>query len=307
MNLDEKYRPKNFKQVVGHSASVKAISDNLLSDNPNHVFGFFGDRGIGKTTIATICAKMVGATKAIITYIDCSQKSSVDDMNALVESVPYKPITGKAKVFIIDEFHNVSGKGQESLLHTLEFPPAHAFFFICTSKPNKVDKAVRDRMFQFNFQALSKKELVGLVESVAEKEEIDLDEEVLDLIVDGADGSARKALKNLGMIQGCEDAEEALEVLEKVKEDEDSGAYGLYVSLLKGEAWPKMAAKIESCRPLEAESVRRTIMAMAGNNLLKRWNANTALVLEGMKGNLYDEGFAGLILKCAEIKEAMKG
>ena len=215
--LARKYRPSNFEEVVGQSHIIQALSNSITQDKIHQAYIFSGTRGVGKTTLARILSKCLNclSAKNPVTVpcdtcnscveiktgrhldfleIDAASKTGVDDMRSLLETIQYKPSTGRYKIYLIDEVHMLSTSSFNALLKTLEEPPSHVIFIFATTDPEKIPKTVQSRCLQLNLKTIGKQALKEHMLNIVKKESIKHDEESLTLIADSAKGSVRDAL-----------------------------------------------------------------------------------------------------------------
>ena len=209
-----KYRPKNFKEVVGQEAVVKTLSNAIKLDRLSHAYIFAGSRGLGKTTIARIITKCLNCEKGItdnpcgecencreiekgsfpdMYEIDAASNRGIDDIRSLRDNVSYAPIKGRYKVYIIDEAHMLTREAFNALLKTLEEPPPNNVFILATTELHKIPDTIRSRCQTFIFKPPSKAQIKEYLKRILEKEGIQYDEEALDLISSASEGGVRDA------------------------------------------------------------------------------------------------------------------
>ena len=194
LSLYRKYRPETFDAVLGQDHVVHALQSALKSGNLSHAYLFAGSRGTGKTSIARIFARELGTSPSDIYEIDAASNNSVDQIRELVEGVSTLPFDSKYKVYILDEVHMLSKSAFNALLKTLEEPPAHVIFILATTELHKVLDTVKSRCQVFEFKKPSVETLVNLIQDVAKKEKIPMNEEVAQFIAKRGDGAFRDTL-----------------------------------------------------------------------------------------------------------------
>ena len=215
--LARKYRPTNFKEVVGQDHVVQALSNSISQDRIHQAYLLAGTRGVGKTTIARILAKCLNcqsvdgpvtnpcdecsACEEIkagrhleFLEIDAASRTGVDDMRELIENVQYKPSNGLYKIYLIDEVHMLSKASFNALLKTLEEPPEHVVFIFATTDPDKIPKTVLSRCLQLNLKIVPQNILQNHLLSIAKDENVPNEVDALGLIAESANGSVRDAL-----------------------------------------------------------------------------------------------------------------
>ncbi len=216
--LARKWRPGNFKAMVGQDHVLQALMNALDSDRLHHAYLFSGTRGVGKTTIARIFAKSLNCETGVsstpccecpsclevdqgrsvdLIEIDAASRTGVDDMRELLDNVQYAPTRGRFKIYLIDEVHMLSRHSFNALLKTLEEPPPHIKFLLATTDPQKVPVTVLSRCLQFNLKRMSRQQIQSHLQFLLEQEQITTEAAALELIASAADGSMRDALSLL--------------------------------------------------------------------------------------------------------------
>jgi DNA polymerase-3 subunit gamma/tau len=216
--LARKWRPQLFSQLVGQQHVVKALTNALEREQLHHAYLFTGTRGVGKTTLARIFAKSLNCEKGVsaspcgvcdacreieegrfvdLLEVDAASRTKVDQTRELLENVPYAPVRGRYKVYLIDEVHMFSASSFNALLKTLEEPPPHVKFILATTDPQKVPVTVLSRCLQFNLKRLGREQIESQLRHILQQEKILFDQESLSLLARGADGSMRDALSLL--------------------------------------------------------------------------------------------------------------
>lgn len=192
--LYRKYRPSTFGDVRGQDPIVAALQGALIKDTIPHALLFAGPRGTGKTSIARIFARAVGAS-AVDTYeIDAASNRGIDDIRELREAVHTLPFESKRKVYIIDEVHMLTKEAFNALLKTLEEPPSHVIFVLATTEIEKLLETILSRCQVFHFKAPTKDILRDAILNTAKGESFTLSTDAADLVAVAADGSFRDAL-----------------------------------------------------------------------------------------------------------------
>ncbi len=213
--LYRKYRPLNFKDVVGQDVIVKTLCNSIKNNSFSHAYMFFGPRGTGKTTVSKIFARAVNCLNPVdgnscgkcknclhsyekecvdIIEIDAASNNGVDEIRELKNKISLVPAELKFKVYIIDEVHMLSIGAFNALLKTLEEPPKHAIFILATTDPQKVPETIISRCQCFSFKRLSQNVIIDRLTTVSDNENINVDGDVLKEIALSSDGGMRDAL-----------------------------------------------------------------------------------------------------------------
>lgn len=191
------YRPQKFADVAGQDHIVDALSAQVKGGTVAHAYLFSGSRGLGKTSIARIFAREVGATEKDIYEIDAASHTGVDHVRELIDGVYTLPFESPYKVYILDEAHMLSKGAWNALLKTLEEPPAHVIFILATTELGKVPETVLSRCQVYEFKKPTREGVVRLVTRIAKKEGYELEAGVADLVALLCEGSYRDALSVL--------------------------------------------------------------------------------------------------------------
>ncbi len=195
--LYRKYRPKDFKEVVGQDHVVKVLESSIETNKVSHAYLFVGSRGTGKTSVARIFAMSIGVSVNDLYEIDAASNRGIEDIKELRDGVRVLPFDSKYKVYIIDEVHMLSKDAWGALLKTLEEPPKHVIFILATTELHKVPETIISRCQVFTFKKPTETILKKIISDVAKKEGFELDAGSAELLAILADGSFRDALGEL--------------------------------------------------------------------------------------------------------------
>lgn len=219
MSLHLKYRPNIFDEVIGHSEIIKSIKSLFSEKDSPHAFLLSGYSGCGKTTLARIMANFLNAE---VTEINIANTGGIDFVREMDEKSRYSPLMGENKVFILDEVQQLTKEGQNALLKLLEDSPKYAYFFLCTTDPNKLLLAIRNRCTSYTLKPLSDNEIKQLIQKVADAEHIDLSDDILDLLIYKSNGVPRSALVFLNQVKDIKNFDAATKLLaDEITEEED--------------------------------------------------------------------------------------
>ena len=232
-SLYRKYRPQTFDQVVGQQHVVSTLENAVLEGRTSHAYLFCGPRGTGKTTMARILAKalmceqgpghlpdgtceqcrLIAAGEHPDVYeLDAASRTGVDNVREeIINRVNYAPVRGNYKFYIIDEVHMLTTAAFNALLKTLEEPPEHVVFVLCTTDPQKIPETILSRVQRFDFRAIGAPDIEAHLEDVCRQEGFEYDKAALELVVRHARGGMRDALSTLEKLSVFGDGKVSLE------------------------------------------------------------------------------------------------
>ncbi len=223
--LARKWRPKQFSDMVGQSPIVRTLNNAILSNRVHHAYLFTGSRGIGKTSIARIFAKVLRCENTQLVHellrscdncsscteisagnsievleIDGASNNGVESVREIRENAKYLPATGHRKIYIIDEVHMLTTAAFNALLKTLEEPPSHVIFIFATTEPHKIPATILSRCQRFDYRKVNLHQIQTRLNEIIEAEQIHAQPGALALISRAAEGSMRDALSLLDQV-----------------------------------------------------------------------------------------------------------
>jgi len=244
--LYRKYRQQTFNDIVDQTAVVTTLSNAIKLNKITHAYLFTGPRGTGKTSAARIfakslncsegptvtpcgkcpnCTDLVNGTSMDIIEIDAASNNKVEDARNLLEKVNFAPISGKYRIYIIDEVHMLSTAAFNTLLKTLEEPPKNLVFILATTEPHKVLETIISRCQKFDFRRIRQTSIFEHLKKISKKENLKIKDEALSIIARNSAGGLRDALalldqaSVLGLNGKTVDESDILSILGSISED----------------------------------------------------------------------------------------
>ncbi len=224
--LARKYRPSNFKELMGQEALVQTITNAIKANRIAHAFILTGIRGVGKTTSARIIAKALNCAEGPtaepcgkceqcisiaedrnvdVIETDAASRTGVDDIREIIDNVQYMPVSGRYKIYIIDEVHMLSKNAFNALLKTLEEPPPHVKFIFATTEIRKIPLTILSRCQRFDLARVETNLLTDRFTEIANLESYTIEPGAAELIAKAAQGSVRDGLSILDRILSSSD------------------------------------------------------------------------------------------------------
>ncbi|OGW80753.1 MAG: DNA polymerase III, subunit gamma and tau [Omnitrophica bacterium RIFCSPLOWO2_12_FULL_44_17] len=219
-----KFRPQTFDEIIGQEPVAETLKNAILKNRVAQSFLFTGSRGVGKTSTArilakslncekgptptpcnqcTACTEITGGSSLDVLEIDGASNRGIEEIRNLRENVKFKPVTGRYKVYIIDEVHMLTGEAFNALLKTLEEPPGHVKFIFATTEIHKVPLTILSRCQRFNFRRIPTVIIAQKLKDIAKKEKIKATDKALFLIAKAAEGSLRDGESLLDQMASC--------------------------------------------------------------------------------------------------------
>ncbi|QDP54830.1 MAG: putative sliding-clamp-loader subunit [Prokaryotic dsDNA virus sp.] len=303
--LYKKHRPSKFKDVLGQEASLSVLRGMVKRKQVPHAMLFTGPSGCGKTTVARILAKYIKCSEHDLEEKNSADFRGVDTVRELRRNVMLSPMHGEVRVWIIDECHRMTRDAQEAILKLLEDGPDHAYFFLCTTEPQALIKAIHTRCTQVHLKGLDKAAVADAVQHVIDSEGLTVPEGVMDAIIDDSDGSARKALVLLEQVAFLGGEQEQLAGLRSTSLN-NNAAIELcrMLSDAKPPSWREVSALLKKLEE-EPETMRRMLLGYFTSVLLNtpslgpRANMFAGLI-EIFEDSYFQSGRPGLVKDCYE-------
>jgi DNA polymerase-3 subunit gamma/tau len=212
--LARKWRPQVFDDVVGQTHITRTLQNAIVTNRLAHAFLFSGPRGVGKTSTARIlakalnciegpaptpcgkcdsCREITAGTSVDVIEIDGASNRGIEHIRELREAVKYAPVSGKYKVYVIDEVHMLTNEAFNALLKTLEEPPPHVLFIFATTEPQKIPATIHSRCQRYGFKRVAIHDSIERLRKIASAEGITISDVGLDMVARAAEGSMRDA------------------------------------------------------------------------------------------------------------------
>lgn len=304
MPLHTTHRPKSLDDFVGNEALKESLRSVLArKEDLPHTFFFRGASGCGKTTLARIVGIEVGCHDWDFHYFNASNTRGIDTVRTVISEMRLAPGRGPCKVYCFDECHQLTQPAQEAFLKDTEEPPSHVYFIFCTTEPEKMKQTFKRRAFIGEVKPLTRSEIMGLLRSTIEKEQInDYPQKVLQKIAKACDGSPGMALNLLDSVIDITDDELAFKAIEEQTISE-AGLNDLCHILLDNRTgfnhkWEEVR-KILRVLPGEPEAIRRGILTYMTKVALGDNPDPAAMdIMMLFMESFFYSGKAGLITAC---------
>ena len=310
-----KYRPTNFDELIGQEVVAETITNSIRANKIPNAYLFTGIRGVGKTTIARIVAKALNCKNGIegindqkscencicesisnsnhidVLELNGADKTSINDIRDLIEFSRYGPTSSKYKIFIIDEVHQISSSAFNALLKILEEPPEYLKFILATTEVKKVPVTILSRCQRFDLTRIKTSELFSFIKKIKDKENGNISDEALRLIVKISEGSVRDALSLLDRALLTLDKNKQLDLIEAQKifgYSDKSQLIDLFYLILKGEE----KKVIEIYRKIYDQGVEPKVFITDFLEIIYYFKNINSLTLESTNFSLNDEEFS---------------
>ncbi len=301
--LYKKHRPQSFKQLVGQDKALRPLIELGRKGRTPHALLLTGPSGCGKTTVARILRKRLKCSDHDFAELNTADFRGIDMVRDIRTRMNLSPIGGKSRVWLVDECHKLTPDAQHAFLKMLEDTPKHVYFILATTDPQKLLPTIRTRCTQVDLKPLNRKDMEQLLTTVWEKEGVRGIVDVMEKIIELAEGSPRKALVLLNQVIGLEGEEEQLDAL-AASTGQDKAVQLARLLIKPNVRWPEVAKMLKSLRAVEEdpEGLRLLVLAycnsvlLGGGGLAKR----AFCIMDCFSENFYSSKWSGLSMACYE-------
>lgn len=285
----KRYRPKSLDRVVGNEDTVESLRTMLRRKRVPHTILFSGPSGCGKTTLARILATELKCHPMDVVELNCANTRGIDTVRDIMSTMSLAPTGGEARVWILDECHQLAPAAQQSTLKMLEDTPKHVYFFLCTTDPQKLLKTIRTRCTDMPVVSPGSEAMRKLLTRVLAKEQIELGKGVDEALEDME--SPRAMLVALDKIRHVPQKRQ-LSALKKL-EEEDNEAIELCRALLQKKDWPVVSKILRNLKG-EPEQTRWAVLGYARAILLSKKDPHAFFVIQAFEEPFFNSKDAGL-------------
>lgn len=301
------HRAKTFDEIVGNKDLISILQSIVAREKKDpgkvsKVYLFHGKSGCGKTTIARLFARELGCHEQNILEVDVSDNRGIDAVREIKKGSRYKPlIGGDKKVYILDEIQGITSDAQQALLKTLEEPPGHVYFMLCTTQPEKLLETIRNRCKKLKVKPLSDKQMKKLILGIAKKEKIEISKKVANIIIQHAEGCPRQALDILDSTRGLS-KKEMMKAIGDFTVQTPLEIINLCRAIIKGERWPVIRKFIDEIKDSDVENVRRQVLGylVAAIKNSDKPTRQMIIAADAFRDNFFSNGKSGFVLACYE-------
>lgn len=303
MELYKKYRPEKLNDIIGNESLIKTLQNAIESNDIPHAILLAGESGTGKTTVARILKEHLECGDMDFIEINCANHNGVEFARDVEQSILMSPISGKTRIWFLDEAHQLTTAAANVLLKPLEDTPKHVYFFLGTSMPDKLLSAVKTRLTPYVFEPFTNRNMTKLIRKVASKESIKISDESVDEIIKNSCGSGRMALVLLDQIKGL-DEDEIKKTIEMTASRE-SQSIELARALIKRAKWGTVSAIIKDLKD-DPETVRRVVLGYCNSVLLGGGDSCEIAfaIIQAFEDNFYNTGKVGLTKAAYDVTTA---
>ena len=262
-SLHTRYRPTSFDDVIGHEAIIKSLK-KVVADRRAHAFLFTGGPGVGKTTLARILANAFAggnSSAANIEEVAAAETTGIDAIREVLRHTTFRAIgESPVKNIILDEVHRLSGNAFDALLKPIEEPQPHIYWMLCTTNPGKIPKTILSRCLRYELKPVPEDDLLALLIRVIDAEKLDTTDEVVEAIVEEANGSPRQALVFLEACAYLETAGQARAAMRSAAQSKEARDLCQFLVGGRGRTWAEAVKLVKAIGDVDAEGIRINIV-----------------------------------------------
>jgi DNA polymerase-3 subunit gamma/tau len=294
------HRPKLFKHVLGQETACAQLQKSLKAGNLPQVLLFSGPSGTGKTTLSRILKEKLNCSDPDFIEINAAETRGIDVVRDIKSRIGYAPLGGDCRIWYLDEVHKLTNDAQNAMLKILEDTPPTARFLMATTDPQKLIPTFRSRCTIVPLVSITPTALTQLIQDTLPKLKKKLSEDVVDKIVNVANGSGRRAMVILQQVLTQETEEEQLDIISK--EDSEKQAKELVEALIFSKGWPAVSKLLREVQE-EPETIRRMVVGYAAALVVNNHKMTNRCVwiLEEFRDHYYDIGKPGLVLSAYNV------
>lgn len=260
IDLCNRYRPSNFTELVGQDDIIKSIKEIIDKDKKlPSVLLLTGSSGVGKTSLARICAKAINCLDSNLIELNGAQYTGVENVRQISDIISYRPFGSQVRVIIFDEVHRLSVQAWDALLKVLEEPPVGLSWILCSTSPHKIPTTVKTRCHTYDLAKVSPANILGLLTKINEAEKFSLDKKILSFLAVKSDGSARQAIVYLSMARSCINIDQVKDLIKDYSPNETPAIIELCRALLFFKSYKEIVTILNSIEE-DNESIRLAIL-----------------------------------------------
>lgn len=304
MEFHKKYRPSKLSEVVGQDSAVSQLTGFLNKKQTPHAILFTGPSGCGKTTLARIMASAIECRELDISEINMADDRGIEIVRKIQDTIHFRPLSGGNRAYILDEFHSITPQAGQAFLKLFEDMPPYVYFFVCTSEPQKIPKALQTRLTKVTIGPLAGVDMGKLIDRVAEAEEIDLPPGIKGRITASANGSARTALVMLAQLHATGFDKATVEQVTLRIGEPPENLLNLARELLNRQSWDKVYDCASTIPEEELESARWMLLRYAEKCMGSKTPGvrdSACLIIEAMSRPFFDGKRPEFLAKCFRI------
>jgi DNA polymerase III gamma/tau subunit len=306
----KRFRPKSLKTVIGQDGAVASLQKLIDKGTIPHAILLTGPSGCGKTTIGRILKETLNCGDSDYLEINSADFKGIDMVRDVRRSMNLSPISGDTRIWLVDEAHKLTSDAQNAFLKLLEDTPEHVYFLLATTDPQKLIKTIHTRCTEVRLVSLSGAALTKVLQRVIEKESLSVSADVVEEIIEAADGSARKALvilQQVAMVEGDEAQVKAIQSTTFTKDQAIDLARLLITT--PNPTWGDAAKILRALKDEDVEGIRYCVLGYARSCMVGaegkapnlKLGERAFKIIDIFGRNFYDSKQAGLAAACWEV------